>query len=68
MGHKDIRDWINIIEKDGELKKINGADWNLEMGGITEILYREGKRPVPALLFDNIPGFPKGYRTLFGYL
>ncbi len=26
MGHKDIRDWINIIEQDGELKKINGAD------------------------------------------
>ena len=68
MGHKDIRDWINIIEQDGELKKINGADWNLEMGGITEMLYREGKRPVPALLFDDIPGYPKGYRTLFGFL
>ncbi len=38
------------------------------MGGITEILYREGKRPVPALLFDDIPGYPKGYRTLFGFL
>ncbi len=68
MGHKDVRDWIKIIEQDGELKKINGADWNLEMGGITEILYHEGKRPVPALLFDDIPGYPKGYRTLFGFL
>jgi len=68
MGHKDVRDWIKIIEQDGELKKINGADWNLEMSGITEILYHEGKRPVPALLFDDIPGYPKGYRTLFGFL
>jgi UbiD family decarboxylase len=68
MGHRDIRDWIKIIEQDGELKKINGADWNLEMGGITEILYREGKRPVPALLFDEILGYPKGYRILFGFL
>ena len=68
MGHKDIRDWIKVVEQDGELKKINGADWNLEMGGITEILYRESKRPVPALLFDDIPGYPKGYRTLFGFL
>ena len=68
MGHKDVRDWIKIIEQDGELKRINGADWNLEMSGITEILYHEGKRPVPALLFDDIPGYPKGYRTLFGFL
>lgn len=68
MGYKDIRDWLTAIEQDGELRKINGAHWNLEMGGITEILYRDGKRPVPALLFDDIPGYPKGYRTLFGFL
>ncbi len=68
MAHKDIREWIKLIEEDGELKRINGADWNLEMGGITEIIYQGGKRPVPALLYDDIPGYPKGYRTLFGSL
>jgi UbiD family decarboxylase len=68
MGYKDIREWLTVIEQDGELKKISGADWNLEMGGINEIFYREGKRPVPALLFDDIPGCPSGYRTLFGLL
>jgi UbiD family decarboxylase len=68
MGHKDIRDWVKIIEEDGELKRIKAADWDLEMSGITEILYREGKRPLPALLFDEIPGYPEGYRTLFGFL
>src|SRR5574340_626629 len=68
MAHKDLREWIEIMERDGELRKINGADWNLEMSGITEMLYREGKRPVPALLFDDIPGYPKGHRALFGFM
>ena len=68
MKYDNMRDWIKAIEEDGELKKISGADWNLEMSSITEILYREGKRPVPALLFDDIPGYPGGYRALFGFL
>ncbi len=66
--YRDLRDWLTAIEQDGELKKIHGADWNLEMSGITEILYKDGKRPVPALLFSDIPGYPADYRTLFGFL
>ena len=30
--YKDLRDWLEIVESLGELKKIGGADWNLEMG------------------------------------
>jgi len=68
MSYKDIRTWLSLVERDGELKKLHGVSWDLEMSGLTEILYREGKRPVPALLFDDIPGYPLGYRTLFGML
>ena len=68
MGQRDMRDWLQATEEDGELKRIDEAHWDLEMSGITELIYRKGKRPVPALLFDNIPGYPKGYRTLFGFL
>lgn len=66
MAHKDLRDWLRLTEEDGEFKQIDGAKCDLEMAGIVEILYREGKRPVPTLLFDNILGFAQGYRTLFG--
>ena len=63
--YNDLRDWLEIVDSVGELKKIDGADWNLEMGTLAELLSRETKGPVPAVLFDNIPGYPKGFRTLF---
>ena len=66
--YKDLRDWLRLAEADGELKRIDGANCDLEMAGIAEILYREGRRPVPALLFDNVPGYAKGFRTLFGVI
>ncbi len=57
MGHKDIREGIKLIEEDGELKRINGVDWNLEMGAIT---HRKAKEPnPPALLFDKIKDYKR---------
>jgi len=64
--YEDLREWIEIVDEFGELKKISGADWNLEMGAITELIGREGKYPPPAIVFDNIPGYPQGFRTIFG--
>ncbi len=64
--YTDLREWLEIVDSVGELKKIDGADWNLEMGTLAEILSRETKSgSVPAVLFDNVPGYPKGFRTLF---
>ena len=63
--YKDLREWLEIVESFGELKKIDGADWNLEMGTLAELVARESKGAVPAVLFDNIKDYPKGYRALF---
>ena len=63
--YRDLREWIEIVDGMGELKKIDGADWNLEMGTLAELVARESKGPVPAVLFDNIKGYPKGYTALF---
>src|SRR4029078_3625664 len=64
--YKDLRDWLEIVDSIGELKKVDGVDWNLEMGTLAEIFARQSKSGVtPAGLFDNVPGYPKGYRTLF---
>ncbi len=68
MSHIDLRDWLKAVESHGEMEKINGAGWDLEMGSIVELIYREGRDPRPAILFDDVPGYPKGYRTLFGML
>ncbi len=50
------------MERLGELKHVRGADWNLELGAISELNVK--KDVPPALLFDEIKGYPKGYRVL----
>lgn len=61
MPYRDLREFISALERMGELRTVERADWDLEIGAITELNYqREG----PALLFDSINGYPKGYRIL----
>jgi UbiD family decarboxylase len=59
---KDLRDWLKAVESYEELQTVRGADWNLEVGCISELNYR--RRPNPAQIFDEINGYPKGYRIL----
>ncbi len=68
MEYKDLRGFLAKVEEFGELKKIDGMDWNVEMGAITEILYRERAEKSPALLFDKVKDYPEGYRCLYGML
>lgn len=62
MSYKDLREWLREVEKMGELRVLNGADWNLEIGAIKELV--EKKKEGPAVLFDEIKDYPKGYRIL----
>lgn len=48
----------------GDLVTIDGADWDREMGAIAHIA-RQRPHP-PAVLFDNIKGYPSGHRVLTG--
>lgn len=57
MAYTDLREWIEQMEAMGELKRVDGADWNLE---ITLI----GEMSPYAILFDGIVGYPKGFRVL----
>lgn len=64
--HTDLRNWLEDVEKRGELKRISGVDCDLEMSGICEIVAGEAIEPNPVIMFDGIPGYPKGFRTLYG--
>ena len=64
--YDDVRQWLELVESMGELKRIDGADWNLEIGTMAELIYRERTGTIPALLFDQIKGYPEGFRILFG--
>jgi 4-hydroxy-3-polyprenylbenzoate decarboxylase len=63
---RDLRDWLACVEQMGELQTVRGADWNLEIGGISELNYR--RKPSAALLFDEVKGYSKGLRVLTGSL
>ena len=59
--YKDLREFIGLVDKPGALRRIEGADPRFEIGGITEVA--AGRcRTCPALLFDDIKGFPRGLR------
>ena len=59
--YKDLREFIAAVDKLGALRRIDGADPRFEIGGITEVA--AGLPDCPALLFDNIKGFPPGFRV-----
>ncbi|HEX9264872.1 MAG TPA: UbiD family decarboxylase, partial [Candidatus Binatia bacterium] len=67
MDYQGLRDWLDTIDRCGELTTLEGVDWNLEMGAIVDVLYREHPPYPPALIFDNIKDHKPGYRTLFGH-
>ena len=62
MPVQDLREWIAKTDAMGEIKRIDGADWQSEIGALTNLYQRQPG--LPALLFDEIPGYPKGYRLL----
>ena len=67
MFYRGLRDWLDKVDKMGELKTLEGIDWNLEMGAVVDVLYREHPPYPPALIFDKIKGHAEGFRALFGH-
>src|SRR5215510_10989383 len=61
LTYRDLRDFITATERLGALRRIDGVDPDFELGGITEVA--AGMPECPALLFDNIKGFPRGFRV-----
>ena len=66
MANKDLRDWISDLEANGQLQVVSGADREEEIGAIVDIYMRQMTNP--AVMFDNIPGYPKDFRVLANIL
>ncbi len=60
MSTNDLRTWLKKANERKELKQFEGADWNLEIGCVTQL--NKGKEP-PALLFTGIKDYPSGYKV-----
>lgn len=62
MCYKDLRTYVSFLEEKAKLQVIEGAHWDKEIGGLTQIAV--GNRPSPAMLFDDIVDYSPGYRVL----
>src|SRR5262245_37536860 len=63
---QDLRAWLAEMEAAGEIQHVRGADREREIGAIVDIYQR--KIGNPAVLFDEIPGYPAGHRVLANIL
>ncbi|HLH97435.1 MAG TPA: UbiD family decarboxylase [Xanthobacteraceae bacterium] len=66
MPNPDLRDWVAEIEAADQLQRVSGAELEEEIGGIVDAFQRRTGNK--AVLFDDIPGFPSGYRILANIL
>ncbi len=56
---RDFRDFLAEVERRGDMKLVEGADCDLEIGTLTELMCEQAG---PMFLFDRIIGYPKGFR------
>lgn len=66
MVFRDLREFVESVRGMGELKQVDGADWDLELGALTELL--ASSQHCPMVLFDNIKGYQPGYRVVTNLL
>lgn len=64
--HTDLRDLLERFDEMGELVRIRDADCDLEISGIAEMVARQAPARAPAVLFEDIPGYPSDLRILSG--
>ena len=63
---QDLRSWIAQLRAADELQDIKGAEREKEIGAIVDIYQRKiGNK---AVLFDDVPGYPRGHRILANIL
>src|SRR5262245_61372098 len=63
---QDLRAWLEQLRVAGEVQEISGAEREQEIGGIVDLYMR--KMGNPAVLFDDVPGYPRGHRILANIL
>ncbi len=60
MPHQSLDEFIAAADAAGEVRYVEGANWDLEVGCLAEL---SCEMDGPLLLFDGFAGFPRGYRV-----
>jgi len=62
IAYDDLRGWLDHAERLGEVRHVKGATWQEDIGLAAEAILRAENGP--CVVFDDIPGCPKGFRLL----
>jgi len=62
IDYDDLREWLAHAERLGEVKHLKGATWQEDIGLVAEAILRAENGP--CVVFDEVPGSPKGFRLL----
>lgn len=60
MAFESLGEFIDAADKVGEVLHVNGADLELDVGGLTELTAEQNG---PMVVFDNFAGYPAGFRV-----
>jgi UbiD family decarboxylase len=60
--YDDLREWLEMAEKLGEVRIVRGATWEEDIALAAEAVLRAENGP--CVVFEDIPGCPKGFRLL----
>ena len=62
IGYDDLREWLAMAERLGEVRTVKGANCEEDIGLAAEAVLRAEHGP--CVVFEDIPGCPKGFRLL----
>src|SRR3954469_8528897 len=62
IAYDDLREWLVRAELLGEVRRVQGASWQEDIGLAAEAILREENGP--RVVFDEGPGSPQGFRVL----
>src|SRR3990167_8747687 len=62
LPYDGLRGWIEKVAATGDLRTVEGADCQTDIGMATELLQHH--TDAPTVIFDAIPGHKKGFRVI----
>ena len=62
IAYDDLREWLGMAERLGEVRTVKGANCEEDIGLAAEAVLRAEHGP--CVVFEDIPGCPKGFRLL----
>ena len=63
--YTNLRDWLEEAEKLGEVRYVEGASWERDIGMATEVVQHDEK--APCVVFSEVPGTLEGSRLLVNF-